>query len=93
MTVCYVSDAWVEIAVYPERLSAEAAAGLLRSESIPVRVLVDEPVPGLVRGCSLQVPETMAMHARKLCSGAALSEEEWAAQYGSTDDAAEEPGT
>ncbi len=72
-----MNDQWQVLAVYPDLASAEAAAGLLRSESIPVRVAVDEPVPGLMKGCSLMVPAAMLARAQSIFSLAPLSDEEW----------------
>jgi hypothetical protein len=71
---------WRVLAVYPDPVSAEIFAGLLRSERIPVRIAADEPVPGLMKAFSLQVPEAMLRRAQTICSQAALSDEEWA-QY------------
>jgi hypothetical protein len=86
-----MSDQWSLLAVYPDPVSAEIFAGLLRSEAIPVRIDADEPVPGLMRAFSLQVPGTMLARARAICSQAALSDEEWA-QYVADVRAREEPG-
>jgi len=72
-----MDDEWCELAVYPDRASAEIVAGLLRVEAIPVRIEVDEPVPGLVKACSLWVPAASLERARALCSQAPLSDEEW----------------
>jgi hypothetical protein len=63
--------------MYPDRASAEVVAGLLRSESIPVRVVADEPVPGLVRSCTLWVPASALTRAREICREPPLTEEEW----------------
>jgi hypothetical protein len=75
-----MGDQWAVLAVYPDPASAETFAGLLRSEAIPVRIAADEPVPGLMKAFSVQVPETMLGRARAICSQAPLSDEEWA-QY------------
>jgi hypothetical protein len=73
-------DEWRLLAEYPDPLSAEAAAGLLRSEFVPVRVVSDEPVPGLMNGCSLMVPKAMLARAQAIFSLAPMSDEEWS-QY------------
>jgi hypothetical protein len=86
-----MSDRWSVLAVYPDPVSAEAFAGLLRSEAIPVRIEADEPVPGLMRAFSLQVPEIMLGRARTICSQAPLSDDEWA-QYVADVRAGEESG-
>ena len=75
-----MSDQWRELAVYPDPASAEAVAGLLRSESIPARVRSDEPVPGLLKGCAVLVPAAMLSRAQTVCSQAQMSDEEWS-QY------------
>lgn len=72
-----MDEEWCELAVYPDRASAEIVAGLLRTEAIPVRIEVDEPVPGLVKACSVWVPAARMEHARALCAQTPLSEEEW----------------
>lgn len=70
-------DQWQLLAEYPDPFSAEAAAGLLRSEAVQVRVVSDEPVPGLMKGCSVMVPAGSLARARKILSQAPLSDEEW----------------
>jgi hypothetical protein len=87
-----MSDQWSVLAVYPDPVSAEIFAGLLRSEAIPVRIKADEPVPGLMRAFSVQVPEAMLARARTICSQAPLSDEEWA-QYVADVHAREERGS
>jgi hypothetical protein len=72
-----MSDEWRELAVFADLASAEVLAGLLRSESIDARVVTDEPVPGLIRSCSVRVPSASFAKAREICSRAQLSEEEW----------------
>lgn len=72
------SDNWRELAVFADRASAEVLAGLLRSGSIDVRVVADEPVPGLLRSCTVFVSARQWMRARDMYSQAQLSEEEWA---------------
>ena len=74
-----MDESWRELLLYPDRVSAEAVAGLLRSEGIEVRVIMDEPVPGLIRSCALQVPESLLPRAREICGQAPLTEEEWSA--------------
>ena len=54
------------------------AAGLLRSEGVPVSVASDEPMPGLIRGFRLMVPVEMHHHARWVVSNAAFTDEELA---------------
>jgi hypothetical protein len=72
-----MSNEWRELAVFADLASAQVLAGLLRSESIDARVVTDEPVPGLVRSCSVRVPPELFAKAREICSRAQLSDEEW----------------
>ena len=69
---------WQEFANYPDAASAEIMAGLLRSETIPVNVVADEPVPGLAHGFRVMVPSAMLHRARWIVSQRQLSEEELA---------------
>lgn len=71
-----MSDGWQEFASYSDAVSAEAAAGLLRSEGVPVNVSSDEPMPGLIRGFRLLVPTQMLHRARWVVSNAAFTDEE-----------------
>lgn len=75
-----MNNQWQMLAVYPDPASAAACAGLLRSESVPVQVISDEPVPGLMQGCSLMVPAAMLARAQAILALAPISEEEWS-QY------------
>lgn len=92
-----MSNEWRELAVFTDRASAEVLAGLLRSEAIDVRIVADEPVPGLIRSIAVSVPFGQWMRARQLYSHAPLSEEEWATHYmdapGAAHDRQEEEGT
>ena len=67
---------WLEFASYPDAFSAEAMAGLFRSEALPVRVLADEPVPGLARGFRVLVPAELMHRARWIISQSQVSDEE-----------------
>ena len=73
-----MSDQWQEFAVYSDAASAEVAAGLLRSEGVPVNVASDEPMPGLIQGFRLMVPAEMMHRARWVVSNAAFTDEELA---------------
>lgn len=75
-----MNDQWSELDIYPDAASATVVAGLLHSESIPVRIRTDEPVPGLMKGCAVLVPTPMLSRARTVCSQAQMSDEEWS-QY------------
>jgi hypothetical protein len=73
-----MNETWLEFAVYSDGASAEVVAGLLRSESVQVRVAADEPVPGLVKGFRLMVPPDMLSKARWVLAQAQFSDEELA---------------
>jgi hypothetical protein len=84
-----MSDEWQELAVFADLASAEVLAGLLRSESIDTRVVTDEPLPGLIRSCSVRVPPASFAKAREICSRAQLSEEEWSNYMDGSDESGE----
>jgi hypothetical protein len=71
-------DGWREVDSYSDVASAEAVAGLLRSENIPVRVAADEVVPGLVRDFRLLVPPALLDRARSVLQQQQPTEEELA---------------
>lgn len=73
-----MSEGWQQFAVYSDAASAEVAAGLLRSEGVPVNVASDEPMPGLIHGFRLMVPADMLHRARWVVANADFSEEELA---------------
>jgi hypothetical protein len=73
-----MDETWLVLGVYPDPASAAAVAGLLRSESLPVRIQSDEPVPGLMKGFTVLVPAALLSRAEAVCAQAPLSEEEWA---------------
>jgi hypothetical protein len=69
---------WREVGSYSDVASAEAVAGLLRSENIPVHVAADEVVPGLIRDFRLLVPPALLERARSVLEQQQPSEEELA---------------
>lgn len=73
-----MANDWRELAVFADGASAEVLAGLLRSEGVDARVVLDEPVPGLLKSCTVSVPAAQWSRAREIYSQAQLSEEEWA---------------
>ena len=73
-----LTEPWQQFAAYPDAASAEVMAGLLRGEGVPVNVLSDEPMPGLIQGFRLMVPADMLHRARWVVSNADFSEEELA---------------
>ena len=73
-----MSEPWQEFAAYSNAASAEVAAGLLRSEGVPVDIVSDEPMPGLIRGFRLMVPAELLHRARWVAANADFTEEELA---------------
>ena len=73
-----MTERWHEFACYSDAASAEVAAGLLRSEGVPVNVASDEPMTGLLRGFRLMVPAEMLHRARWVVSNASFTDEELA---------------
>jgi len=71
-------DGWKEVGSYSDAASAEAVAGLLRSENVPVHVAADEVVPGLIRDFRLLVPPALLERARSVLAQQQPSEEELA---------------
>ena len=73
-----MSERWKEFAAYPDAASAEVAAGLLRSEGVPVDIASDEPMPGLIQGFRLMVPADLLHRARWVVANTDFTEEELA---------------
>lgn len=72
-----VPSHWSEFDTFADAISAEAMAGLLRAEAVPVLVIADEPVPGLAAGFRLMVPPELRHRAVWIASQAqALSDAE-----------------
>jgi hypothetical protein len=67
---------WEQLDVFNVAATAEVVAGLLRSESIPVRIDAREPVPGLAESYSVLVPVSMSKEARNILAHAAISDAE-----------------
>ncbi len=64
------------VAEFADRASAEAIAGLLRSESVPARVHSNEPLPGLTEGYRVMVNSSLAHRARAVLSQPQVSDAE-----------------
>ncbi|HYM33941.1 MAG TPA: hypothetical protein VET48_01025 [Steroidobacteraceae bacterium] len=71
-----MSESWQVFASYGDVASAEAVAGLLRSESVPVQLASDEPIPGLVMNVRVMVPSDLMHRAKWIMSQAQLSDAE-----------------
>jgi hypothetical protein len=67
---------WVSVAVYPDRMSAQAALGRLAGDEIPAYISSDEHVPGLGTRFSILVPSELLQRARWLLRESTLSERE-----------------
>ncbi len=59
-----MTEIWDEFAVLEDQASAEALAGRLRMEGVPVEIKAYSPVPGLNEGFRLMVPRRLAHRAR-----------------------------
>jgi negative regulator of sigma E activity len=71
-----MSNTWQEFASYSDAASAEAVAGLLRSEGVPTEVIADQPIPGLVKSVRLCVPSDLMHRAKWVTSKTQLTEAE-----------------
>ncbi len=83
------SNAWVSVATYSDRLSAEALLGLLEHEGIPAYIRSDEHVPGLGSNFSVSVPPDVVRRARWLLEATPVTESELT--YLATGDAGDRP--
>jgi len=73
-----MSERWCEFAVYSDPVSAEVAAGLLRSEGVPVDVLSEQPSPGMMESFRVRVPIELVHRAQWVFANAQFTEEELA---------------
>ena len=87
-----MNEPWQQFATYSDAASAEVAAGLLRSEGVPVNVASDEPMPGLIQGFRLLVPAEMLHRARWVVANADFTDEELAFFATARLDSDESPG-
>ncbi len=71
-----LSDDWQALETFPNHLAAEIAAGVLRADSVPVRVESFGIVPGLEQGSQLMVPVALMHRARWLLAQARVSDAE-----------------
>ena len=67
---------WVGVAVYPDRVSAEASLSRVRDSGIPAYISSDEHVPGLGSSFSVVVPQESLHRAQSILQQAQVSEEE-----------------
>jgi hypothetical protein len=71
-----MSITWQEFMSYSDLASAEVAAGLLRNNGVPVQLVLDEPIPGLVNRVLISVPTDLLHRAKWITSQAQPTEAE-----------------
>ena len=71
-----MEDYTTKVATYGDAASAEALAGMLRSEGVPADVRTVSPLPGIVDEAHVCVPKSLAHRARWLINSSVVSEEE-----------------
>ena len=69
-------DIWASVAVYSERVSAEAIRAVLAGEGLPCYIASDEHVPGLGSAFSVRVPGHLLRRARALVERGDVSDSE-----------------
>jgi len=74
-----MNNEWQVFAVYCDAASAEATAGRLRAEQVPVRIVTNQPVPGLTHEVRLLIPAYLAHRAQWVLAQAQFTDEELAA--------------
>ncbi len=75
-SVIVVDDIWTSVAVYSERISAEAIRAVLAGEGLPCYIASDEHVPGLGSAFSVRVPGSLLRRARSLVEPGDVSDSE-----------------
>jgi hypothetical protein len=70
------NSAWVSVATYSDKISAEAVLGLLTGEGLPAYIKSDEHVPGLGSNFSVFVPPDRVRQAQRLFEQGQVSEKE-----------------
>jgi cell division septation protein DedD len=70
------SSAWVSVAAYSDKISAEAILGLLTGAGLPAYIKSDEHVPGLGSNFSVFVPPDRVRQAQRILARGAVSEQE-----------------
>ena len=59
-----MSETWYQIETFADEISAEAFAGSLRAHGVPVEILVQSHLPGMVNDVKVRVPSSLAHRAR-----------------------------
>lgn len=67
---------WALFDTVADTMSAEAIAGVLRAEGVPVDVRTDTAILGEARRCRIYVPTDLLHRARWLFSAGAVADEE-----------------
>jgi hypothetical protein len=70
------NNSWVGVAVFPDRMSAEATLRLLTDEALPAYVSSDDHVPGLGSSFFVLVPRDLLHRAQWLLQQLPISEKE-----------------
>ena len=71
-----MSEKLVQVASTGEEASAEALAGMMRAEGVPVVIHAVSPVPGVIEEVQIHVPASLAHRARWLMNASRVSDEE-----------------
>jgi hypothetical protein len=69
-------ETWTSVAVYSERVSAEAILAILAGEGFPCYIASDEHVPGLGSAFSVRVPSHLLRRAQSLVERGEVSDSE-----------------
>ena len=69
-------DTWTNVAVYSERVSAEAIRAILDGAGVPCYIASDEHVPGLGSAFSVRIPVDYLRRARSLVEQGEVSDSE-----------------
>jgi hypothetical protein len=69
-------DTWTSVVAYSDRISAEAALGLLTGEGLPAYLASDEHVPGIGTNFSVRVPTHLRHAAERVLAQTPVSESE-----------------
>jgi hypothetical protein len=67
-------DTWTSVVAYSDRMSAEAALGLLTGEGLPAYLASDEHVPGIGTNFSVRVPTHLRHAAERVQTPVSESE-------------------
>ena len=69
-------DTWSAVATFTDSISAEALAGLFKSEDLPCRIASNETLPGLATEYAVLVPAELLHRAQWIMKQAPVSEQE-----------------